>query len=144
MDEWLEWSTATTYADDTTTGVSDKDLEVVIKKLELDAINVLRFMASNGLVANPKKTSLIILNQRIRKDEIITVKIGNELVQQEKSAKLLGIMFDANQGWKNQIFGTGGVIMSLNRRLFTLQRLKNHLNSRSLMKLVDGLFMSKI
>ena len=95
-------------------------------------------MASNGLVANPKTTSLIILNQRERKDEVISIKIGNEPVQQEKSAKLLGITFDSNQGWKNQIYGTGGVIMALNRRLFTLRRLKNHLNNKSLMKLVDG------
>ena len=60
-------------------------------------------MASNGLVANPKKTSLVILNQRERKNEVISVKIGNESVCQEKSAKLLGITFDANQGWKTQI-----------------------------------------
>ena len=98
LDEWLEWSSATTYADDTTTGVSHKDLEVVLKRLEIDAKNVLQFMASNGLVANPKKTTFIILNQRQRKEEIISIKIGNELVNQEKSAKLLGVSFDSNQG----------------------------------------------
>ena len=26
LEEWLDWSSATTYADDTTTGVSDKDI----------------------------------------------------------------------------------------------------------------------
>ena len=41
-----------------------KDLDVVIYKWEADALNVLQFMASNGLVANPRKTSLVILNQR--------------------------------------------------------------------------------
>ena len=45
----------------------------------------------------------MILNQRESKDEVISVKIGNESVCQEKSAKLLGITFDANQGWKTQI-----------------------------------------
>ena len=39
--------------------------------------------------------ALIILNQRVRKDEVITIKIGNESVQQEKSAKLLGILFNS-------------------------------------------------
>ena len=34
--------------------------------------------------------------------------------------------------------------MALNRRLFTLRRLRNHLNDASLLKLVDGLFNSKI
>ena len=75
----------------------------------------------------------MILNQRERKNEVISVKIGNESVCQEKSAKLLGITFDANHEWKTQIYGTGGVISSINRRLFTLRRLK-----------YLGLFMSKI
>ena len=34
--------------------------------------------------------------------------------------------------------------MSLNRRLFAIRRLKNHLNEKSLLKLADGLFTSKI
>ena len=34
--------------------------------------------------------------------------------------------------------------MSLNRRLFIIRRLRNHLRNSSLLKLVDGLFMSKI
>ena len=95
-------------------------------------------------MANPKKTTLIILNQKTRKDEVISIQIGNDYVSQEKSAKLLGVTFDANQGWKTQIYGTGGVIMSLNRRLFAIRRLRNHLDNKSLLKLADGLFTSKI
>ena len=34
--------------------------------------------------------------------------------------------------------------MSLNRILFIIRRLRNHLRNSSLLKLVDGLFMSKI
>ena len=110
----------------------------------MDALNVLQFIASNGLVANPPKTSCILLNQKVRKNEIITIKIGNEIVKQEKSVKLLSINVDYNQGWKTQIHGPGGVIMSLNRRPYTIRRLRNHLSNEALMKLVDGLFMSKI
>ena len=98
----------------------------------------------NGLVANPKKTSLIILNQKVRKDEVIKIKIGNDYVSQEKSAKLLGVTFDSNQGWKTQIYGSGGVVMSLNRRLFAIRRLRSHLDNKNLLKLADGLFTSKI
>ena len=63
---------------------------------------------------------------------------------QEKSAKLLGLSFDANQGWQTQIYGAGGAIMSLNRRLFIIRRLKHYLNNASLMKLMDGIFTTKI
>ena len=75
---------------------------------------------------------------------LVSVKIGNDVVTQDKTAKLLGITFDSNQCWKSQIYGTGGVIMSLNRRLFALRRLSNHLDNKLIMTMVDGLFISKI
>ena len=56
--------------------------------MEEDAINVLKFMASNGLVANPKKTKLLFLNLKSKMDPI-SIKIGNENIMQESSAKLL-------------------------------------------------------
>ena len=56
----MKW--AFTYADDTSSSVSGKDLDEIIKKMEIDAVIVLKFMASNGLVANPKKTTLLYLN----------------------------------------------------------------------------------
>ena len=46
--------------------------------MEIDAVKVLKFMASNGLVANPKKTTLIFLNQGKVEEEEIWIKIGKE------------------------------------------------------------------
>ena len=54
---WLMYAKALIYADDSTTSVSDKNILEVIRRLEIDALNVLRFMASNGSFANEKKTS---------------------------------------------------------------------------------------
>ena len=86
-------------------------MSIVIKKLEEDALNVLRFMASNGLVANPQKTAFMILGL---KQDITTnpihINIGKEKILADYSAKLLGITLDCNQKWKSQIQGCGGVI----------------------------------
>ena len=59
MQLWLKHSKVTTYAADTKTCVSHKLLEKIIVMLEEDAKNVLQFMASNGLVANLKKTAFM-------------------------------------------------------------------------------------
>ena len=49
-------------------------------------------MASNGLVANPTKTTFMILNSNRKKDDIpIEINIGQATVLQETSAKLLGV-----------------------------------------------------
>ena len=83
---------------------------------------------------------LIILNQKQRKEEIVSIKIGSEFVSQEKSAKLLGVSFDSNQDWKTQIYGAGGVIMSLNLRLFAIRRVSNHVPQEKLVKLAHAIF----
>ena len=112
--------------------------------MERDALQVMKFMASNGLIANPKKTALLILNHKFIIGEEITVKIGNEDIKQVPCAKLLGITFEGNQKWHEHIFGTGGVIASLSQRLFFIRRLKNNISQSALLKISDGIFMSKI
>ena len=58
LEDWLQFAKALTYADDTSTSVSAETIEEIIRMLELDAKNVLSFMASNGLAANAKKQLL--------------------------------------------------------------------------------------
>ena len=70
LEDWLMFAKALTYADDSTTSVSGKNLEDVIKKLETDALNVLKFMASNGLFENEIKTKFIILNLKYSREQL--------------------------------------------------------------------------
>ena len=55
LEKWLKHSKAFNYADDTQTNCKGKNKEEVMQMLEEDSNNVLEFMASNGLIANPKK-----------------------------------------------------------------------------------------
>ena len=110
--------------------------------MEEDADQVLRYMASNGLVANAKKTKFLLLNAKL--DGEVKVKIGPEMVSRDSSATLLGIEFQDDLKWKTQIFGKGGLISSLNSRMYIINRLKSHLSMKSVTRLVDGLFTSKI
>ena len=61
------------------TTTSAKIMEEMTMHLEEDAANVLRYMASNGLIANASKTSLVILNLKSNKSNsgtnLIKVKI---------------------------------------------------------------------
>ena len=76
---WLKHSKVITYADDTKTSVSHRLLAKIIEMLEEDALNVLKFMASNGLVANPNKTAFMILNLKQEAEMNSTsIKIGSE------------------------------------------------------------------
>ena len=143
LQEWLTHSTAPTYADDTTTGTSAKTIAKTIELMEEDANQVLKFMASNGLVANANKTSFLLLNSKQAEAEY-SLKIGTEQVKRESTAKLLGMQFQDDLQWQCQVFGKGGMISALNSRLYIVRRLSNHLSLKSVEKVVDGLFTSKI
>ena len=103
----------------------------------------MRFMASNGLVANAKKTAFLIINGK-HVDQNICVKIGGENVQRDSSACLLGIKFQDNLQWQSQITGKGGLISALNSRLYIIRRLQSHLSKKAVLKVVDGIFTSKL
>ena len=74
----------------------------------------------------------------------LSIKIGGEIITQERSAKLLGITFDDDLKWNSQIHGKGGLVSSLNQRLFGIRRLKNSLKYDGLRKVADSLFTSKM
>ena len=115
--------------------------------MEEDAASLLSFMASNGLIANADKTSLVILNQKKKdKDQNnpLSITIGKAKVTQVEKAKFLGITFNDKQNWSAQIHGIGGVVASLNQRMFIIKRLKNQVGADSMKKLVDGLFRKTI
>ena len=134
-----------TYADDTSTSVSAPTLEEVVKKLEIDAVNVLKFMASNGLVANASKTTLIFLNNKqlnkANEMHLTKIKVWKDWVTQERYAKLLGVSIDDNQRWKTQIYEKGGLLPSLNSRIFNVRRLQSQIGNQNMKKIMD---MSKL
>ena len=144
LELWLKYSLAITYADDTSSSITAKQMAILIKQLEEDGQNVLNFMASNGLVANPKKTALIFLNSKQNGQEHIEIKIGGVKIQQQTNAKLLGMNFDDKLKWKTHISDKGGVVSSLNKRFYLISRLKNHLNKKSLVRIAESIFTSKL
>ena len=73
---------------DSASKTTGKTAEETIEKMEEDAQLVLKFMASNGLVANAKKTSFLLLNYK-QKDSELSIKIGNDVVPRECSFTLL-------------------------------------------------------
>jgi hypothetical protein len=88
IEQWLNHSSAFKYADDTSSTVTGKMLEEIKSKLVEDAKMVLKFMTSNGLVANLLKTTLMILNSK--EISSLEIKVGNSTFKQVPTAKLFG------------------------------------------------------
>ena len=90
----------------------------------------------------------MFLNLRITKEseksEPNNIKVGSVRVTQVLSTKMLGITIDENQEWRPQISGQGGIVASLNSRLFLIRRLSNYISKTRLKRVADSLYTSKI
>ena len=143
LENWVDHSSMLNYADDTSSSCSDANEEDVMRKLESDAEKILQFMASNGLVANPSKTEFMMLNTK-GKESKRRIKVGNSEIVQTGSAKLLGVTMDDDQKWTSHFWGKNGLIPALNKRLFLIRRISNHIPAFNIKKMVDSLWTSKL
>ena len=99
-------------------------------------------MASNGLVANPSKTTFMLLNHK--SESPVEIKVGGKNIAQEKTSKLLGVTINEKENWSTQINEKGGVVSSLNQRLHLVRRLRNQVNQERLRKVAESIWTSRL
>eukprot|EP00095_Tigriopus_kingsejongensis_P005525 maker-scaffold282_size228295-snap-gene-1.19 protein:Tk05525 transcript:maker-scaffold282_size228295-snap-gene-1.19-mRNA-1 annotation:"fmrfamide receptor" len=128
------------YADDTSVYLSHLDSEEAVKGLEQDAVEVLRFMASNMLGANTLKTSVMMIPPKGKMDPAL-LKIGDSSILPCSTMKLLGITLQANLGWTDNV---AGLVTSLNQRVGLVRRLLKWIPRCQIQPIVDGLVISKL
>ena len=100
-------------------------------------------MASNGLVANAAKTEFMLINDKSG-GEAKKVRVGEAEVTQSHCAKLLGRVMDDDLKWESHISGKGGLLSALNKRLFTIRRIANHIPRKMLKGVAESLWTSKL
>ena len=147
LEYWCKHSKIFSYADDTTSTCQGKDLKEILNHLEEDAANILSYMASNGLVANQAKTVFMVLNMKKQCDKQLAaegISVGGTTVKPDSHTKLLGMTIESNQGWNEHFKGPNGLINALNRRTFSIRRIKQQIPHKNTMRVVQSIWMSKL
>ena len=73
-----------------------------------------------------------------------TIRVGDTTITQEHSTTLLGMKIQDDLGWSEHFHGKNGLIPSLNKRLYAIRRVSNHVPQSKLIKLAHALWMSKM
>ena len=121
-----------------------KNLKEIIQNLKHDADAIIRYMASNGLVANAKKTVFMVLNltkQECESGLANEIIVDNTSVPRSSKSKLLGVIIDDKQKWKEQLTD---LTNQLNNRTFAIRRIANQLPKKEVLKVVQCIWMSKL
>ena len=134
------------YADDNCLRIDlSGDIEADQKKLDEIMKDVVKYMNSQKLKFNFKKTEFVVASPKNHeKYSNLVLNFDGSVVKQQKHARLLGLQvsWDLTHKWyvsemKNSL------IASLNQRLFILNKLKNKCPKKCLKNFAHGLIYSK-
>ena len=96
----VEYSNICNFADDTTPNCSKKDLNEAITNVEHDCSLLVEWFRDNYMTLNVPKCHLLVSGFR---NEAIFAKVGDALLWEENSAKLLGIIIDSSLAFDNHV-----------------------------------------
>ena len=130
------------YADDTVLSFSSNSVDEIIEVLENAAAKVLKYFASNGLVANPSKTKFLLIRSKFDKSwPNSTIKIDNHNIAESKSEKVLGVVINNKLTWNDHFEHLDSI---LRQKVGIIKRLSYKIPRKALLKLLDGLLYSHV
>ena len=107
------------FADDTTFYVCDKDLNILINRLEHDTSLAVEWFENNFMKLNQDKCHLLVSGH---KHETVWAKIGETMIWECNKQKLLGVVIDRNLNFDEYVFD---LCKKAGRKLSVLARLSN-------------------
>ena len=132
----------TSYADDTTLIVSDKNNLILEEKCNENLAHLLNWFCNNRLYLNLNKTKYIQFKTSQRKGKSnFDIKINNNKIINTPTHKFLGIIIDENLNWKSQC---DHIINSLNSYCYLIKSLKRILNLKQIIIFYQAVIESKL
>ena len=110
------------FADDTTFYVCDKDLNILINRLEHDTSLAVEWFENNFMKLNQDKCHLLVSGH---KHETVWAKIGETKIWESNKQKFLGVVIDRNLNFDEYVFD---LCKKAGRKLSVLARLSNYMS----------------
>ena len=140
ISEWTEFAILEGFADDMSITVTDDTIPNTIIQLEQDAVHILQFMASNLLIANESKTTLIFFGKKPSEHHSkLKITVGKSTIEEQDSIKLLGLNISQDLKWDLHV---NHLITTLNHRLYLFRHVRNLLPKCFIPMVADALVMS--
>ena len=122
-------------------GISAKTTMELKDKLEMEAENILAFMASNGLCANPSKTGLLVHRPKSIVNVPLEISVTGSRINESTSQKLLGIEISSDLVWSDHL---KKLEEKIRMGITMIKRLKAKLPKVNMNAILQGLVVSHI
>ena len=130
------------YADDANIIITGTSIEEIQSKLDNLTSLLLKWVDSNGLALNLKKTHYMIFsNQRTAAFPELEVKIAGVTINRVTEARFLGVIIDEKLSWKKHI---QAVKAKMNRYLGIMHKIKRYLPITARLQIYQSFVQSHI
>jgi len=127
----------TMFADDNYLVTGEKNITLLKSTIQRKTQRLFEWLKRSGLKVNLNTTELIIFNNSQSQE----IMVNGQLIQSQKSMKVLGVMFDYKLNWSDHINYVANKIKQLT---FGFSRLKKFYSINELLALVTTLGMSML
>ena len=132
---FIEDTSVTSYADDTTPYACEKNSDLVISKLTISAEIIFTWFSNNYFKCNASKSQLILTSSTI-----VNNWMGETTIENCKQVKLLGILLDNTLSFKNHVTMLCDKVSS---KLHAMARLSNFMNENQLKTVMRAFITSQ-
>ena len=137
----LEETQASMFADDTNLSCQGKSTTEVEDKINTDLENVHKWLIANKLTLNQEKTERMLIGSRQRLQQSLSnpqIVIGNHVIQQVSSKKVLGVNIDEQLKWKEQ---NDAQCKKISQSIALLRRAKQFVSQDTLLNMFNALVL---
>ena len=120
------------YADDNMPYLTNESLEILISNLEIEINTLNNWFKSNYLSSNDDKNKLLVTNSNL-----VSAKVGNEMIKSSISVKLLGITLDSKLTFKDHVTK---MCKKISNKINALGRVAKYMDSKKI-KLIMQTFI---
>ena len=124
------------YADDTTPFTVNKTMDSLLDSLGKDTDSLIKWFRDNYLKLNAEKCHLLVSNHS--KD--IEINVGEEIIECEKSVKLLGVTLDNQLNFNEHV---SNICKKASQKLHALSRISHYLCQDKLRMLMKAFIESQ-
>ena len=131
------------FADDTTILDTDKDLPILVTRLNCELLVLDKWFKANKLSVNTEKTKYIIFGEDRRHTPKITTEIliNGQILEKVSSIKFLGVDIDSNLGWKTHINRIQNKVASV---IGILSKIRHKISKAAALLIYDALINSHL
>ena len=144
LEEWLQSSRASIYADDTSLTITSSDPVKLVDDAHHEVLNISEWMRVNKLSPNPKKTEFMVIGHPLKTKNLDlpqALTLDGSDIKKVDQVKSLGIIIDENLTWDEQYKRVKG---KMSVGLSALKRLKNILPQSQLCSVYYALVESHL